>query len=109
MNVVETTRHNVKTAMMVPSRVAGLSKLDCNPAGGFPAGPFRSASFFAGGNDPGGASSMVLMAMCKLQDNGYEREARKTDDDERRKTDFRLSARQKTRDTITVQQQMNPI
>lgn len=73
MNVVETTRHKVKTAMMVPSRVAGLSKLDCKPAGGFPAGPFKSASFFAGGNDPGGASSMILMAMCKLQDNGDEK------------------------------------
>ena len=94
-DVVEITRHNVKTAMMVPSRVAGLSKLGRNPTGGFPAGPFRSASIFAGGNDPGGASGMVLMAMCSLQENEDEK-SRKTDDGNKlRKTDLRLSARQK--------------
>lgn len=59
--MVEITKHSAMTVTMVASRFAGSSKLDLVPAGGLPAGAFRSSCFFAEANVVFDGSIVVLM------------------------------------------------
>ena len=57
-------RHNAKIGTMIASRFGGFIKLGVTPAGGFPAGPFRSACIAAwtcsGVGDVAGVAIIVV-------------------------------------------------